>query len=222
MEKKRLIHIFGLVFSILILILNTSVSADIIGTQYGQKIIKLNYSINNLNEFDEFIFIAYSVITGYQEFNSNQPLSFYKFDQPKVYAIRKGDFSTYESEFNESMWHDFFTQNPIIISSNDKLDAFVIVQQNDPLESAEIILKITYINEKQYRMVFDKDIVIYTYNDGTYENIPISSQYGLPKPSKTAIIPFWFESLWFVWLPIFSIIGIVTILSSRNRITKSQ
>jgi len=222
MGKTRLLYVFGLVIFIGAIIVNSSVTADLIGLKYGEKDINLNYSIDNLMEYNDYVFLLYSVITGHQNFNSNQPLSFYKFSRPKVYAIETEEFLTYKSKCNESMWHDFFKNNPSIISSIDELDSYITVQENDPLKSADIFLKISYIDEKQNRLGVDRNMVKYTYNDGTYEELPISTRYGLPKPSKTALLPYWFESLWFVWIPVFSLISIISILVYRKRITSPQ
>ena len=108
------------------------------------------------------------------------------------------------------------TNNEYFSESNINIDStYGPISPNDPLESVKVILEIISLEESNFNI--QKSKVIYSYKDGTSEEKSVYSQDILPKPSKTAILPYWFEAFWFIWIPIIAILLISLILFSRRK-----
>ena len=211
----------GLIISLIGILLNPLVSADLIDPFPGKKRIGISYSIYNMDMYDDYKFLLYGKIIGCQYLTSNQTISFYKFEQPSIYAVKVSELSENDIVLNESMGNDFFENNSKVIKSKLKLSAtYGWVPKNDPLKSAKIILTIISIDENSLKI--NKSKIIFTYTDGTTEEKQITSQLILPKPSRSALLPYWFESMWFIWMPSFSVIGISSILMYRKKMSKIQ
>lgn len=207
----------GLLVVLIALVGIPTISADIINPNSGEKTVFFNYEITNMDEYDDYAFILYGIVIGYQIIEPDESFDFYKFGQPWIYAVKSVDFDESEIGENESTWKDYFETNPKFIKSDIQLRSiYDIVPKNDPLNSAYIALEIVSLDENQ--LTIEKSKVIYTYTDGTTEEKSIISQDVLPQPSKTAVLPYWFESLWYVWIPLFALIGISLILLLRRRI----
>jgi len=206
----------GLLVVLIALVGIPTISADIITPNSGEKTVFFNYEIVNMDEYDDYVFILYGRIIGYHIIEPDESFNFYKFGEPWIYAVKSVDFDESEIE-NESTWKDYFESNPKFIKSDITLHSiYDIVPKNNPLISAYIALEIVSLDENQ--LTIEKSKVTYTYTDGTTEEKPIISQDVLPQPSKTALLPYWFESLWYVWIPLFALIGISLILFLRKRI----
>lgn len=126
----------------------------------------------------------------------------------KDYLIR--EYALLKIRDDEFM--NFFGGN--LVKSNLQISAFGLVQENDPLQKAVIILNIASLTENNLNI--QKSKVTYTYTDGTSEEKVFQSQEIMPKPSKTAILPWWFAKFWYVILPIVAIILIGIILLLRR------
>ena len=206
----------GLLVVLIALVGIPTISADII-VPNSENTVFFNYEIVNMNEYDDYVFILFGLIIGYHIIEPDESFDFYKFGQTWIYAVKSVDFDESEIGENESTLKDYFESNPKFIKSDIQLHSkYVIVAKNDPLISACIALEIVSLDENQ--LTIEKSKVIYTYTDGTTEEKSIISQDVLPQPSKTAVLPYWFESLWYVWIPLFALIGISLILLLRRRI----
>lgn len=174
-----------------------------------------------MGKYEDYVFFLYGIIIGYQYLSSNQTISFYKFEQPSIYAVHSSEFTETNIFDNESMLNDFLKNNSNLIKSNLTLSAiYGRFPKNHPLKSAQIILTIVSIDKNSLNI--NKSKIIFTYTDGTTEEKQITSQDTLPQPSRSALLPYWFESLWFIWIPSFAGIGITSILMYRKKIRKAQ
>jgi len=213
----------GLLVVLIALVGIPTISANLI-VPNSENTVFFNYEIVNMDEYDDYVFILYGLIIGYHIIEPDESFDVYKFGQTWIYefeqwwiyAVKSVDFNESEIE-NESMWKDYFESNPKFIKSDIQLNSiYDFVAKNNPLISAYIALEIVTLDENQ--LTIEKSKVIYTYTDGTTEEKYIISQDVLPQPSKTALLPYWFESLWYVWIPLFALIGISLILLLRKRI----
>lgn len=200
MIKKFTILSFLLIF----FIFPQTVSADSI--VLGTKSVDWCYEISNMNNYPDYVFICNEErVARHEIINQGDCFNFYKFGLPSIYAIKKSKFN--ENELNEEFFEE---NNPKLIKSDLQLDAFGPVQENDPLQKAVITLDILSLNKSNFDV--QKSKVIYTYTDGTSEEKIFQSQNIMPKPSKTAVLPWWFTKFWYTILPIIAIILISIIL----------
>lgn len=221
MKSIKSVCFFGLIIFLTGIFLNPFASADLIDPYSGEKSIMLSYRISNMEMYDTYMFFLYGNIIGYQNLSLNQTISFYKFEQPSIYAVHVSEFTETKILDNESMMNEFFKNSSKVIKSNIKLSAiYGMLPKNHPLKSAQIILTITSIDKNSLNI--KKSKIIFKYSDGTTEEKQIISQNTLPQPSRSALLPYWFESLWFIWIPSFAGIGITSILMYRKRIKKPQ
>jgi hypothetical protein len=221
MKDKKKICFLGLIIFLILILLNPPATADIINPYSSEKMIGLTYSIDNIDMFEDYGFLLFGYLSGFQHLKTNTTFDFYKYECAKIYAIFKGNFSKYDFVNNESLWDDFFNNNTDAIKSDLVLySSYGRVPKNDPIKSAHIILTIVSLDEDS--LDIDKTKIIFTYNDGTKEEKQITSQSILPKPSRSALLPYWFESKWFIWLPCLALIGIMSNLFYRKKITKEQ
>jgi hypothetical protein len=203
-NKIIILFAFVLVFSVF----PQAVSADLIIP--GTKSVNWCYEISNINDYPNYVFVFNEErVTGYRVINQEDCFSFYKIGLGSIYAIPKTEFN--ESELNREFFEE---NNPKLIKSNIQLNAFGSVQENDPLQKAVITLDILLLSESSFDI--QKSKVTYTYTDGTSEEKVFQSQEIMPKPSKTAILPWWFAKFWYVVLPILAIILIGIILLVRR------
>jgi len=101
----------GLIISLVGILLNPFASADLIDPYPNKKRIGMDYSIDNMDMYDDYEFFIYGNIIGYQKLTSNQKISFYKFEQPSICAIKKSELQKTNIILNESIWNNFVENN---------------------------------------------------------------------------------------------------------------
>ncbi len=207
MTKKYILLISLIIFALFIQI----VAADLIIT--GTKQISWCYEIPNIGDYQNYIFVYNDqTLSQHGIINSDDCFSFYKYGLTSVYAIKKTEFN--QKELNQ----DFFSENNSkLIKANLVLNAYGIVQENDPLQKAIITLKIISLNED--KLEIQKSKITYTYTDGTSEEKYFQTQEIIPKPSKTTILPWWFAKFWYVIIPLMAamLIGIIIFLKRLKK-----
>ena len=197
--------IIAVVLSIMI---SPLVLADVIVP--GTKSVSWCYEISNVDDYPDYVFVYNEErVSGHGVISNDDCFSFYKNGLTSVYAIKKIEFD--ETELNR----EFFTDdNPKLINSDIQLNAYGLVDENDPLEKVVTTLQINSMSGNE--LDIQKSEITFTYNDGTSEVETFQSQDITPEPSKKAIIPFWIAQFWFI-VPILAAIIIAAILLSRRK-----
>ena len=217
MKLNKVIVLCWLISIIICVSIIPSISADII--MPGTKSSTYRYEIENMNEYSDYVFIRCDLYAPWGEpvlLTIGESFSFYKLSTPSIFAVKEEDFneSDLQKDINEQ-W-EYFEDNPKVIQSNIELEpVFTNLPANEPLESSYIYLEIISIDDASLQI--KKDRVVYTYNDGTSEEKYFNSQDTMPERSKKALLPFWFESFWYFWIPLIAIICILIILFVRKR-----
>ena len=219
MKSIKFVYNFLMLIYLIGLIFNPLVNADIIDPYSNEKIIMTSYKIDNLNMYDDYEFFLYGNIVGYQKIIANKSISFYKFGYPSIYAVKLNEFLEISIDNYENIPDGLLENYSSVIKSNIALTSiYGKVPKNDPLKSVHIILTIISIDENCLNI--NKSKIIFSYTDGTTEEKSINLQYKLPEPSRSAVLPYWFESLWFIWIPIFALIGIGSSRMYRKKIIR--
>ncbi|MGB9980562.1 hypothetical protein [Methanobacterium sp.] len=208
MKNKLVISII----SIFILSTIPSVAfADVI--EPGMKEVKFYYSIQNIDKYQDYIFLIHGNPSPSCEIINSSEFSFYKLSTVSIYAIKKSNFNENElSSLNNVDLDSFFKNNSNIIKSNIELDgSYKQVNINDPLEKAHVILNINSINGSMLEI--NKVKIIFTYTDGTTHEEIFKDQNTTPEPSNKSN---WIFQLWYIVIPILAIAAIAIVLISRK------
>lgn len=202
-NKLAILFIFVFIFSIF----SRVVSADILLP--GEKPVNWCYEISNINDYPNYVFIFNHEYRGPKVVNQGDCFNFYKFGSNGIYAIPKADFN--EGELNIE---SFGETEPSLIKSNIQLDDIGPLKENDPLQAVVVTLRIQSLSGD----IFDiqKSKVTYTYTDGMSEEKVFQSQEIMPKPSRTAVFPWWFARFWYVILPMLAIVLTGVVLLARR------
>lgn len=191
------------------------VFADVI--EPGLKQVDLYYKISNIQNYQDYVFLAHGTPSPSYELINSSEFSFYKLSTVSLYAIKKSDFN----DFNENKLKngdiitidDFFKKHPGVIKSNIELNgSYGTVGIDNPLENVTVILEITSLNKNNLEI--KKSKVLYAYNDGSTQEEIIHDNI-LPLPSKNNI-SYWSYQLFFIIIPILSIMAIVLIIIARK------
>lgn len=178
------------------------VSADII--MPGTKIIGGCHKISNIEDYSDYYFILYGEIMTLSQIEQDECFSFYKFEHPIIYAIKKTDI-----EINKL--NNFSEYSDKLIPSDIKLYDLNIVSDTSPLVGRTIVLEINGINDNE--LDIKKTKIIYSYYDGTSEEKYFEDQELYPQPSRGDLPPWWL----YIIVPIIAIIIIAAILKRRKK-----
>ena len=201
---NKLIILFAFVF--VFSIFPQAMSADLIIP--GTKSVNWCYEISNINDYPDYVFV-FKGVTDYGIINQRDCFNFYKNGLASIYAIQKTEFD--KNELNR----EFFKRNSSkLIKSNIQLNAFGLVQKDDPLQKVVITLDILSLSKNNFDI--QKSKVTYTYADGTSEEKVFQSQETMPKQSKITTLPWQFAKFWYVILPIVAIVLINIIFLIRR------
>ena len=188
----------------------------------GEKSVGTSFTLLNMNEYPDYVFILFGTGGGVGPGTTpgqipDKPFSFYKAARPTIYAIRQEDYnmSTIQ-KMNYSELDQYFNHNPLVKNSGLTLEPVAVtVDENDPLQSSQIILTITSLTNTSFTI--QKTKIIYTYTDGTTEEKVFVLQDQIPERSRIVFLPSWFISLWYVWVVIIVIIIVLFIVLRRTR-----
>ena len=192
---------------------------------FGECLLNL-FNLSVLAEYSDYVFILFGIETygassGPTVLIPEESFTFYRLTTPSIYAVNKANFNESDLQTNMSTLIQYFEENSNVIQSNIELEpVLATVPANDPLESSYIFLEVISLDESGLEI--EKTKIIYTYSDGTSEEKYFTSQDVLPERSKKALLPYWFESLWYVWIPIIAIICIALVLAVRRKRAKKQ
>lgn len=209
-NKLIILFAFVLIFSVF----PQAVSADIIPT--GYKGVGYCFEISNIENYLDYTFIAYfqEPMGGHKVITKDECVSFYKFSNPTIYAIKNSDFneadigSEYENE------KTYFSSNPNLLSSDIEIKSISTIPDNDPRNKIVDVLEITSLSENNFALAKSK--VVYTYTDGTTEEKTYTNQNTRPEASRQPILPWWFAKLWYIIIPLIAVLIFVAILLIRK------
>lgn len=204
MLKKSLVAL-----TLFFLIAPTIASADMISPQ--EKRVDYCVEISNLNSYPDYEFILGSSKISepgiYEPEESPQVIyeggcfRFYKFAKPSIYAIKKSVMAensidlNYISQYQEKHRfeenRDFFKEHSsLLVPSAIRIQSVATIPVNSPLKGIVDVLEVVSLNDD--KLEIRKAKVIYTYTDGTTEELAYQSQDVRPKPSQEPFLPWWF------------------------------
>jgi hypothetical protein len=199
------------------LLLGFSVFSDVV--EPGMKSVDYCFQVENVSDFPDYVFVAYfqEPVGGHAVIGAGKCVSFYKFGNPKIYAIKKSDFNTNAIGKDRDQEKDYFTNNPKLIPSELTIRSVGNVKVSNPLEKVVDVIKIVSLSET--KLVLIKSKVFYTYTNGTIEERPYLDQNQRPEPSKMAVLPLDGSQIWGLLLSILSLLSI-GIIFIRRRLRK--
>jgi hypothetical protein len=214
---KKLFIFLGLALTFLI---PSIVSADIL--EPGMKEIDYCFQVENIKDYSEYVFLSYfqEPVGGHKVINQGDCVSFYKFSNPTIYAIKKGDFNENEIGSTDEQEKNYFQNNKKLIASGLSIKSIGSVKENDPRQKVVDVYKIESLDSTSLKIIPLK--VIYTYTDGTseekiYQSQPNSTETPKrPEPSKKTSLPYWFSIIWYIVLPLVALVIIIAILIYRR------
>ncbi|MFH1174390.1 MAG: hypothetical protein V1725_04610 [archaeon] len=189
----------SLVLLIMITLLSTAVFADVI--MPNQKSVSYCFTIDNMAEYPDYVFIMVDD-TGLGVGAGGSPyvipqgecVRFYKFRTPSVFAMPT---AAYNEELTGALQSGLLLQ---YTSATNK---------DDPLKSRQDILHIDSLSADSF--VLSKKSVLYTYEDGSTETLPYTTDMP-PTPTKSA----WHAGIWYA-VPVLAAIGIILVLLLRKK-----
>ncbi|HLC52423.1 MAG TPA: hypothetical protein VJI98_04225 [Candidatus Nanoarchaeia archaeon] len=203
-----------ILLSLILLVAPALVSADIIPV--GYKGVSYCFEISNIEDYQDYTFIAYfqEPMGGHKVISKEDCVSFYKFSNPIIYAIKNSDFNEADigTEYEDEKL--YFSSNPNLLSSNFEINSISTIPENDPKNKIVDVLEITSLSENNF--VLTKSKVVYTYTDGTTEEITYTNQNTRPEASRQPILPRWFAKLWYIIIPLIAVLAFVAILLIRK------
>jgi hypothetical protein len=214
---KKLLIFLGLTLTFLI---PSIVSADIL--EPGMKEIDYCFQVENIKDYPEYVFLSYfqEPVGGHKVINQGDCVSFYKFSNPTIYAIKKSDFNENEIGSTDEEEKNYFQNNKNLIASGLSIKSVGSVKISDPRQEVIDVYKIESLDSTSLKIIPLK--VIYKYTDGTseekiYPSQPSSTETPKrPEPSNKTSILRWFSIIWYLILPLIALIIIIAILIYRR------
>ncbi len=157
----------------------------------GIKQYDYNYSITNLNDYPDYVFLTSSTIWGWEyasEVGSTGAFSGgYKLDGFQLHAIKSEDLDRGMLKSNDSddkikaARKEYFENNKNIVSSNLTLPVAASLEEALGLKSIDVFIEVNSINESALDISETK--VVYSYLDGRTEELPVEDD-DIPAPSN--------------------------------------
>lgn len=234
---KRFIFLLSLVF----LFYFSLASADIIPV--GYRGVSYCFQISNIEDYKDYTFIAYfqEPMGGHEIIDQDECVGFYKFSNPKIYAIKSSDFNHSDIGTGYENEKIYFNTNQNLVSSDLKIESLSTVPLTDPRSGIVDVLEIKDITEDSLALMKSK--VIYTYTDGRVEEKIYTEQdlidydfhdtdgvvveenggegdfveqnQAVQEP-ESSMLPWWFEKLWYIAIPLGAVIIFILILLMRR------
>ena len=217
--KKEFILLFCCIFLIFVFTASM-VSADLIVP--GTKSISYCFKISNVDEYPDYTFIVYfrNPVGGYEIIEQDECISFYKFSNPKIYAIKTSDFNEKDIGTNDIEEMDYFENNTKLIPSEIEIHSLSAVSLNDPVDGIADILEIISLDEDNLEIKYSK--VQYTYFDKSTEELMYQEDDIRPEPQEKSIYPMFFWRFWYLILPLLAavIIGLIVLIRKQKQTKK--
>jgi len=199
------------------------VLADVIPV--GYKGVGYCFEVSNMEDYPEYVLISYigEPMGGHKVIEQGECVRFYKHSRPTVYAIKRIDFNETEigGGYNETEieYYEneeiYFESNQNLIPSHIEIRPMNLLPENDQREKVVDVLEIVSLSENNFELIKSK--VIYTYEDGTIEEIPYENQETRPDSPREPILPWWFSKLWYIVLPLVAITAIILLIRKYRK-----
>jgi hypothetical protein len=157
----------------------------------GMRQYDYNYSITNLGEYPDYVFLTSSAIWGWEfasEINGTGSFSGgYKLDGFQVHAIKAKDLDqgmlngSASDDEAQAARKEYFEGNKDIVSSNLTLPVAASLEEALGLKNITVHLKVNSINESSLNI--SETEVVYGYLDGRTEELPVEDD-NIPDPSN--------------------------------------
>lgn len=211
---KKLVIFLGLTLTFLI---PSIVSADIL--EPGMKEIDYCFQVENIKDYPEYVFLSYfqEPVGGHKVINQGDCVSFYKFSNPTIYAIKKSDFNENEIGSSDEEEKNYFQNNKKLIASGLSIKSIGSVKVSDPRQKIVDVYKIESLDSASLKISPLK--VIYTYTDGTSEEKIYQSQPNnteTPQRPESSKKISWLSMIWYIVLPLVALVIIITIIIYRR------
>lgn len=196
---------------VLVLITGTS-SADVINP--GEKNIPYSYQLSNIQSYPDYVFILHGTPNPSIDVLNSSEFNFYKLSTCSIYAVPRTVFNEVDlSQMDDSQVATFLNNDSRVARSNLELRGlYGSVPDNNPLQSALIILKINSIQGNN--LDIQKDKIIYSYTNGQSVEQPFQNQNTTPAPPNLG--PSWDYYIYFIILPILALVVIFFIILRRK------
>ncbi|MCX6817613.1 MAG: hypothetical protein NTU57_02025 [Candidatus Aenigmarchaeota archaeon] len=194
------------------------VSADVLIP--GYKGVEYCFQIENTNDFPDYTFVVHYTFAmeNYQVVRGNECMHFYKFNKPKIYAVKKSLFNevpliSIMNSDNHSKLTEYIANDKNFISSDVEIESISQIVDTDP--SKKIVDELKIISIENDMLEIEKSKTIYTYTDGTTEEKTYVTQNVRPLPSRLIIPLSSYEIMYFA-IPAAALIVIIIILVARR------
>lgn len=149
----------------------------------GQKTVSYCYKIANLKDFPDYTIVAtYDPIGNPTVVKDGECEGFYKYSHPTLFATTKAGFDIAQIPRGSNQ-KTYFTNNPAFVPSKVAIYSVSTVDQKDPRSKVVDVLKIVDITSTELQV--EKSSVIYTYENGTTEELPYRNQEERPAPGNS-------------------------------------
>jgi hypothetical protein len=207
-----------LLILVLALMALPAVNADVL--MPGTKGVGYCFRISNIEDYPDYEFVMYGdLVSGLSRITPGECVSFYKFDQPKIYAFDKNEFENFKEtaefdgihNYNRSKALEYISQaHEGFYASDLEINDYGTVDESNPLDSVEDIFTIKSLAGNKVEI--EKTSVVYTYEDGKTETKPYVNGER-PNPSRKVYLPF---SWYLIFIPIAAALLIFWILKKRK------
>jgi len=189
--KHRMLSIVKCTALVLSMLMLASTACADIAVE-GMRQYDYNYSIVNIGDFPDYVFLTSSAIWGWEYVSEiNRTGSFgggYKLDGFQVHAIKAENLDqgmlkaeTSGDDKAKASRMEYFENNKDIVSSNTTLPVATSLEEALGLKSISVYLKINSINESAINL--SETRVVYSYLDGRTEELPVKDG-DIPAPSN--------------------------------------
>lgn len=195
------------------------VSADLLLP--GYKGVEYCFQIGNTNDFADYTFVVHYTFAmeSYEVIKGDECVSFYKFNIPKIYAVKKSLFDeapliSIMNSGNESKLTEYIANDKNFIPSDVEIEPIITVVDTDPTTKIVDVLRIISIEND--KLEIEKSKTIYTYTDGTTEEKTYVTQDVRPTPSRAPLVPLPMRDLAAVAIPLAALAIVIIILVVRK------
>lgn len=183
----------------------------------GQKSVDYCFSISNLNAFPDYVIIEAHYRGGPEVVNGACKEEYNDF--AGLYATKRAGFEATQLPSNANK--EFFAGNSAFLPANTDIYPAIRADKDSPVVKIQDVLKIANITSTGLQL--EKTSVIYTYSDGTSEEVPYRDQNSRPDPTRSAsgtiagISPWWY-----LLVPAVALVAVAFIVIRNNRKTPKR
>lgn len=183
-----------------------------------QKSVGYCYTISNLNDFTDYVVIeSFFRLGGPEVIKDGICKEEVKHNAGNFYAAKRATFdaSQLPKDANNKA---FFSGNSNSLPAKLTISQAYVVDKDSPVEKIQDVLKIVNITSTELQL--EKSSVIYTYTDGSTEQLPYQDQATRPAPTHTGPVAIAGINLWwYLLVPALALAALAFIVVRKNRPT---